>query len=190
MPQTARGRVIVISGPSGAGKSTILKLLLERCDRLVTSVSATTRKPRPGEVDGRDYHFLSRAEFERRLAAGEFLEHAELFGAGDLYGTLVDEVAPRLMAGKWVVLEIDVEGTRAIVQKYPDAVTIFVRPASLEELERRLRHRGTETEVALERRLQVARSEMANADHYQYRVINQTVDQAVDDILKILKVGV
>ena len=111
----------------------------------------------------------------------------QLFGAGDLYGTLVDEVAPRLSAGKWVVLEIDVEGTRAIVQKYPDAVTIFVRPASLEELERRLRHRGTETEAAIERRLQVARQEMAQAGQYQYQVTNQTVATAVDEILKILE---
>lgn len=186
MSSSSPGRVIVISGPSGAGKSTLLKQLLARCDRLVTSVSATTRPPRPGEVDGRDYHFISRQEFERRLALGDFLEHAELFGAGDLYGTLVDEVAPRLAEGKWVVLEIDVEGTRAIVQQYPDAVTIFVRPASLEELERRLRSRGTETADAIARRMHVARQEMSQAGQYRYQVTNQTVEQAVEEILQIL----
>ena len=105
--------------------------------------------------------FSFAGEFERRRQQGEFLECAEVFGGGDWYGTLVDEVAPRLAAGKWVVLEIDVEGTRAIVQQYPDAVTIFVRPESLEELERRLRSRGTETEAAIERRLAVARSEIS-----------------------------
>ncbi len=180
------GRVIVISGPSGAGKSTLLKQLLARCSRLESSVSATTRAPRPSEVNGRDYHFLTREEFERRHQAGEFLECAEVFGGGDWYGTLKDEVAPRLTAGKWVVLEIDVEGTRSIVAQYPDAVTIFVRPESLDELERRLRSRGTETEAAIERRLTVARRELSFAGMYQYQVTNQTVDRAVEEILRIL----
>jgi guanylate kinase len=186
MASSAPGRVIVISGPSGAGKSTLLKELLERCDRLEPSVSATTRSPRPGEVNGRDYHFLSRAEFERRRHAGDFLECAEVFGGGSWYGTLSGEVAPRLAAGKWVVLEIDVAGARSILRHYPDAVTIFVRPDSLEELERRLRSRGTETEAAIERRLATAKEELALADMYQYQVTNQTVDRAVDEILKIL----
>lgn len=186
MIASSPGRVIVISGPSGAGKTTLLKQLLSRCDRLVPSVSATTRKPRPGEVDGRDYHFLSREEFDERRQAGEFLECAEVFGSGDWYGTLKSEVAPRLTAGKWVVLEIDVEGTRSIVEQYPGAVTIFVRPESLDELERRLRSRGTETESAIERRLTTARRELTFADMYQYQVTNQTVDRAVDEILQIL----
>jgi guanylate kinase len=186
MTSPSLGRVIVISGPSGAGKTTLLKLLLARCERLVPSVSATTRSPRPGEVNGRDYHFLSRGDFERCRQAGEFLECAEVFGGGDWYGTLKDEVAPRLMAGKWVVLEIDVEGTRSIVAQYPDAVTIFVRPENLNELERRLRSRGTETETAIERRLEVARRELSFADMYRYQVTNQTVDKAVDEILNIL----
>ncbi len=185
-PPPPAGRVIVISGPSGAGKTTLLKQLLARCDRLVPSVSATTRAPRPGEVNGRDYHFLSRDEFERRRTAGDFLECAEVFGGGDWYGTLKDEVAPRLTAAKWVVLEIDVEGTRSIAAKYPDAVTIFVRPETLDELERRLRSRGTETEEAIQRRLAVARRELSFADLYRYQVTNQTVDRAVDEILNIL----
>jgi guanylate kinase len=186
MNSPSLGRVIVISGPSGAGKTTLLKLLLARCERLVPSVSATTRAPRPGEVNGRDYHFLSCGDFERRRRAGEFLECAEVFGGGDWYGTLKDEVAPRLTAGKWVVLEIDVEGTRSIIAQYPDAVTIFVRPENLNELERRLRSRGTETETAIERRLEVARRELSFADMYRYQVTNQTVDKAVDEILNIL----
>ena len=186
MPSSSPGRVIVISGPSGAGKTTLLKQLLARCDRLEPSVSATTRSPRPGEVNDRDYHFLSRDEFERRRLAGMFLECAEVFGGGDWYGTLKDEVAPRLTAGKWVVLEIDVEGTRSIVQQYPDAVTIFVRPETLDELERRLRSRGTETETAIQRRLAVARRELNSADMYRFQVTNQTVDRAVGEILHIL----
>src|SRR5262245_37435493 len=136
--EAASGRVIIISGPSGAGKTTLLKELLARDKRLVPSVSATTREPRPGEVNGRDYHFLTNAEFQKRRERGDFLEYAEVFGRGSWYGTLKEEVAPRLAAGKWVVLEIDAEGTKSVLKQYPDAVTIFVQPESLEELERRL----------------------------------------------------
>jgi guanylate kinase len=186
MSSNSSGRVIIISGPSGAGKTTLLKQLLARCERLVPSVSATTRVPRQGEVDNRDYHFLNKADFEERRQRGEFLECAEVFGSGDWYGTLKQEVAPRLTAGKWVVLEIDVQGTQSILNIYPDALTIFVRPDSLEELERRLRHRGTESETAIQRRLTAARRELASADMYRYQVTNQTVDQAVDEILNIL----
>jgi guanylate kinase len=186
MVSNSPGRVIIISGPSGSGKTTLLKQLLVKCDRLVPSVSATTRAPRPGEVNGRDYHFLSKSEFEKRRQAGDFLEYAEVFGSGDWYGTLKDEVAPRLAAGKWVVLEIDLQGTQSVLRLYPDAVTIFVRPETLEELERRLRSRGTESEPSLQRRLNAARQELAGADLYQYQVTNQNVDRAVDEILSIL----
>lgn len=186
MGEPSAGRVIVISGPSGAGKTTLLRELLARCDRLVSSVSATTRSPRKGEVEGRDYYFLSPEDFERRRQQGEFLECAEVFGRGHWYGTLTSEVAPRLAAGKWVVLEIDVEGTRSVLKRYPDALTIFVRPDSLEELERRLRSRATDSEEAIERRLAVARREMAEAGTYQYQVTNQTVERAVGEILNIL----
>src|SRR5690242_20589295 len=139
MPPTTTGRLVVISGPSGAGKSTLLKQLFAHFPNIKPSVSATTRPPRPGETEGLDYHFLSAAEFQRRRAAGEFLESCEVFGSGHWYGTLESEVTPSLRQGKWVLLEIDVEGTLNVLERFPEAITIFVRPNSLEELERRLR---------------------------------------------------
>ncbi|MEX2142342.1 MAG: guanylate kinase [Pirellulales bacterium] len=187
MAKASPGRLIVVSGPSGAGKTTVLKEVFARCPRLTPSVSATTRPPRPGEINGVDYYFLSSAEFAARRQRGDFLECFEVFGSGHWYGTLESEVAPRLAAGKWVVLEIDVDGTLAVLERYPDTVTLFVRPDSIEDLERRLRRRGTESETAIQRRLEVARRELGFVDRYQYVVINRSVDRAVDDILQILK---
>jgi guanylate kinase len=187
MQDTGHGHLVVISGPSGAGKTTLLKMLYATCSLpLVASVSATTRRPRPGEVDGVDYHFLSREEFARRREAGEFLECCEVYGRGDWYGTLKSEVTPSLEAGKWVVLEIDVQGTLAVLEHYPDALTIFIEPASVDELERRLRDRGTETDEALARRLEVARRELAQVDRYRYRVVNGDLDRAAQELCDIL----
>jgi guanylate kinase len=186
MNAPASGRIVVISGPSGAGKTTLVKQLFLRCDRLVASVSATTRPPRPGEEDGIDYHFLTPEEFVRRQKAGEFIECFEVFGRGYWYGTLWNEVTPSLAAGKWVVLEIDVQGTLAVRQRYPNAITIFVRPGAIEELERRLTKRGTESTEAIECRLAVARHELACADRYQYQVLNDDIEQAVEQICNIL----
>ena len=181
------GKLIVISGPSGAGKTTLLKRLYSASPvPLTTSVSATTRAPRPGEVNGIDYHFLSKDEFARRRERGEFLECFEVYHRGDWYGTLRSEVAPRLAAGKGVVLEIDVQGPLAVLVHYPNAVTIFVRPSSLAELERRLRDRGTESEAAIERRLEVARRELASADRYRYQVVNDDVETALKQLRDIL----
>jgi guanylate kinase len=186
----AAGKLIVISGPSGAGKTTLLKRVYSESRRpLVVSVSATTRSPRPGEVDGVDYHFLSPAEFERRRQNGDFLECCEVFRSGDWYGTLRSEVAPRLEEGKWVVLEIDVQGTIAVLAHYPDAVTIFIRPGSVEELERRLRVRGTESEAALARRLETARRELAEAHRYRHAVTNDELERAVTELSRILDCG-
>lgn len=188
--QTPHGKLIIISGPSGSGKTTILHRLDSTFPSppgpLRYSVSATTRAPRPGETDGVDYHFLSPADFAARREAGDFLECFEVYEGGHWYGTLRSEVAPSLAAGKWVVLEIDVQGTLAVLEQYPDAVTIFVEPGSLAELEQRLRDRGTEAEASIQHRLAGARRELSFADRYAHRVINDDVDAAVQRICDIL----
>jgi guanylate kinase len=182
------GQLIIISGPSGAGKSTVVERVLERfANELRLSVSATTRPPRPGEIDGRHYHFLAPEEFARRRKADEFLECMEVFGRGHWYGTLLSEVRPSLAAGKSVLLEIDVDGAEQALTTFPRAVTIFIRPGSEAELERRLRGRGTEQEEAIQRRLEVARRELERAGRYQYQVVNDTVDHAVDEVCEILR---
>jgi guanylate kinase len=182
------GKLAIVSGPSGAGKSTVVRRLLEDCGLpLKLSVSATTRSPRPGEIDGRDYHFLTVEEFLRRRNNDEFLESKEVFGRGDYYGTLRSETASGLSQGKWVILEIDVEGALAVLQQHPEAITVFLHPGSMDELERRLRLRGTESESSIQRRLEVARCEMAMMDRYRYEVVNDTVDRAVREICEILQ---
>lgn len=181
--------MIVISGPSGAGKTTVLRRLFQRCPELSASVSATTRPPRQGERDGVDYHFLSAEEFQRRRAAGDFLECFQVFGRDYWYGTLESEVSPSLAAGKSIVLEVDVQGAMAVLERYPQAITIFVCPSSLEELERRLRERGTESQEWQERRLAAARRELDSAQRYQHRVVNDDVDRAVQEICDILRSG-
>ncbi|MEX0586630.1 MAG: guanylate kinase [Pirellulales bacterium] len=180
-------RLVILSGPSGVGKSTVLRRLVERYPaQLRLSVSATTRSPRPGEVDGVDYHFLEPAEFERRRQAGEFLECCEVFGRGQWYGTLWEEVGPSRGDEKAVILDIDVDGAEKVRRQIPNLPSIFLRPGSEAELERRLRARGTESEAAIQRRLEVARREQARADQYEFQVVNDTIEQAVDEISEIL----
>lgn len=183
-----QGRLLIFSGPSGAGKTTVLRELFAKSNRpLQLSVSATTRPPRPGEQDGVDYHFLSDSAFQTRRENGDFLECFEVYGRGYWYGTLRDTVTTSLNAGQWVVLEIDVQGCAKVVEQFPEAVTIFVRPESLEVLEQRLRDRGTENEDTIQRRLEVARQEWPFAKQYTYEIINHSVDQAVDAICQKLE---
>jgi guanylate kinase len=186
--QPATALLVVLSGPSGVGKSTIVRRVLERFpDRLRLSVSATTREPRPGEREGVDYHFLSPDEFTRRRQAGDFLECFEVFGRGHWYGTLRSEVTPSGQGPKWVILDIDVDGAAKVRRLAPKILSIFLHPGSEGELERRLRARGTESEEAIERRLEVARRELACADEYQYVVTNDSLDEAVEKICEILE---
>lgn len=185
---TQPGQLVIISGPSGVGKSTIVRELVQRFpSRLRLSISATTRSPRPDEIDGREYYFLTNEEFSRRRDAGEFLEFVEVFGRGHWYGTLLREVQPSLDAGQWVILEVDIAGAEAALRHFPDAITIFITPDSDAELERRLRLRGTESEEAIQRRLEVARGEMKYATKYAHRIINYKVEEAVAEISGILQ---
>jgi guanylate kinase len=182
------GRLVIISGPSGAGKSTVVRGVLERCVQpLRLSVSATTRAPRPGEQDGVDYHFLTKAEFARRRDAGDFLEWKEVHNRGDWYGTLRKTVEEGLAAGEWMLLEIDVEGTLSILETHPDAITIFIHCGSVDELEQRLRGRGTETETSLQKRLAAARKELAFLERYKHAVRNDDRDDAVRQVCDILQ---
>ncbi|MCC6106515.1 MAG: guanylate kinase [Coriobacteriaceae bacterium] len=181
----ATPRLFVISGPSGAGKGTLLAELRKQRPDLGLTVSATTRSPRPGEVDGTSYYFLSDEEFRRRIAAGEFVEWAEVHG--HLYGTLVSEVKRLLAKGHSLVLEIDVQGALNVRKVYPDAVLIFIEPPSLQALEERLRGRGTEDEASIELRLKNARHEMELADQYDARIVNDTVDRAAQELGSVMR---
>ena len=181
------GKLIVISGPSGVGKTTLLKRLFERCPEVAVSVSATTRPPRPGRARRGRLPFSLRRGVPAAAAAGEFLECFEVFGRGYWYGTLESEVAPSLAAGKSIVLEIDVQGAMAVLERYPAALTIFVHPGSPDELERRLRGRGTESEESIRRRLEVARRELQQADRYRFQVVNDDVERAAQEICDIIR---
>ena len=184
---SARGQLIIFSGPSGAGKTTVLREVFARARQpLEMSVSATTRPARPGEEHGEDYYFLKDEEFQKLRKDNQFLECFEVYGRGYWYGTLRDKVTTSLEAGKWIVLEIDVQGRAKVVDQFPDAVTFFVRPESLEVLEKRLRERGTENEETIQRRLEVACEEWPFASQYTHEVINYTVDQAVGEICQHL----
>ena len=171
MHEGKRGVLFVFSGPSGVGKGTLkAKLFEEFAGRIAYSVSATTRGPREGEEDGKDYFFISRQEFERRVKNNEFLEHAEF--AGNCYGTPRAYVEKLLDSGMNVVLEIDVQGALQVMKSMPECVSVFILPPSFEELEHRLRGRGTETEEKVRERLETAKRELPYAPQYDYQIVN------------------
>jgi guanylate kinase len=177
--------VFVISGPSGAGKGTVIALVRRRLDHVVTSVSATTRSPRPGEVDGREYHFLDEQAFRAAVAAGDFLEWVEY--SGNLYGTLRSEVERKVAAGDDVILEIELIGARAVRKTMPEAIAVFIAPPSMAELAERLRGRGTETAAAIAKRLHRAETEVAAAKEFDHVVVNDDAGRAADEVAAIIE---
>jgi guanylate kinase len=178
-------KVFVITGPSGVGKGTLIRSLVQQVPELEVSVSATTRPPRPGEADGVDYWFLSEAEFEARVAAGDFVEHAAY--SGHRYGTLRSELDARVAAGKPVVLEIEIQGARQIRATMPEAVQVFIAPPSLESLKARLVGRGTNSPRDMDARLSTAREEMAARAEFSHVVVNDRLEQAVAELVAIVR---
>lgn len=174
------GKLIVLTGPSGVGKGTLLRSLLQRHPELCLSVSATTRQPRPGEVNGKDYHFVTAQQFDALIAQGELLEWAEF--AGNRYGTPRQSVVDAIQAGKWVILEIELEGARQIRHTFPDALRIFILPPSIVELEYRIRNRGQDSEGAIARRLKRAEEEINAANEFDIQIVNDDFDKALDRI--------
>jgi guanylate kinase len=182
---TRRGIPFVISGPSGAGKGTLVPALLREVEGLAFSVSATTRPPRAGEVDGIHYHFLARDQFERQLRSEEFLESTDY--CGNLYGTLRSDVEARLSAGQDVVFDIEVVGAANIKRHLPEAVLVFILPKSFGELARRIKKRGSETEETLAQRLARARCELDSLPSYDYLIINDSLDRARAQLFAIVE---
>jgi guanylate kinase len=179
------GKVFVITGPSGVGKGTLISGLLDRSAGLEISVSATTRHPRQGEVDGRDYHFMSAAEFDDRVAVGDFLEHASY--SGHQYGTLRSEVDSRLRAGVSVVLEIELQGARQIRESMPEAVQIFIAPPDPAALRTRLEGRGTDSPEAIEERLRTAETELSAQGEFPNVIVNDDVQKAGEELIALVQ---
>lgn len=179
-----KGLLIVVSGPSGTGKGTVCGELLDSMPELVYSISATTRAPRAGEVDGKNYYFLTKERFEELISEGGFLEYANVYG--NYYGTPLVKIQERLAEGNDILLEIDTQGALEVMKKCPDGLFIFLLPPSLGELERRIRGRGSETEESLKKRLGNAKAEIAIGEKYKYVVVNDTVKKAVARIKSII----
>jgi guanylate kinase len=175
-----RGRLYVIAAPSGAGKTSLLRALMERRPGVEFSVSCTTRKPRPGEHDGKDYHFIDRSGFERLEAAGEFIEHADVFG--NLYGTRRSVVEAALEEGRDLILEIDWQGAKQVRERLPEAVHIFILPPSRAELEARLRKRASDDEAAIARRLRESVLEMSHWKDFDYVIVNRDFESALAEL--------
>ncbi|MDD7408842.1 MAG: guanylate kinase [Anaerovoracaceae bacterium] len=181
-----KGRLFVVSGPSGVGKGTIIEQITARLgDSVMLSVSATTRDPRPGDVDGVNYYFLTEEEFVSRVSAGRFLEHAYVHG--HYYGTPLDPVEAAVEAGRDVILEIDVQGAMKVKETYGEGVYIFILPPSIKILRERLSGRGTETAEVVDQRMGKAMGEIGYLDRYDYGVVNDDLDRAVEQVLDIIK---
>jgi guanylate kinase len=184
----AAAKVFVITGPSGVGKGTLIKRLLERFPDLALSVSATTREPREGEEDGRDYHFLTEEQFQERRDADDFLEFATY--SGNHYGTLNSELERCLDKGRSVVLEIEVQGAQQVRQSKPDSVQIFIAPPDESVLRDRLQGRGTDSAEAIDRRLKVAEQELASQNDFDHRVVNDDLDHAATELESIVRTSI
>ena len=174
---------MVVSGPSGTGKGTVCSELLAQAEDLAYSISATTRQPRAGEVDGKNYYFMDKTDFEQKIAEGGFLEYANVYG--NYYGTPLGKIEERLAKGEDILLEIDTQGALNVMKKCPDGLFIFLVPPSLAELERRIRGRGSETEESLQKRMGSACKEIEDGRKYSYVVVNDTVKHAVQRIMAI-----
>ena len=179
-----KGLLILVSGASGTGKGTVCKKLLSEMPEMYYSISATTRQPRDGETDGVEYFFITVDDFKKKITEGKFLEYAEVYG--NFYGTPLYKIEENLNSGRNVLLEIDTQGALKVMEKIPEGVFIFLLPPSLEELYSRIKKRGTEDEETLKRRFNSAKSEIEVGKKYQYAVVNDTVDAAVDKIKSII----
>ncbi|MEW6590908.1 MAG: guanylate kinase [Pseudomonadota bacterium] len=184
-PNSRQGVLYIVSAPSGAGKTSLVKALLKTDPAIRLSVSYTTRPPRPGETDGRDYHFVTRQRFEEMLADGEFLEHAEVYG--NFYGTSKGSISRDLLAGHDILLEIDWQGAEQVRAHFPDAASIFILPPSFSALRTRLAGRGQDSDAVIERRLAAAAHDVAHADAFDYIIVNDDFDHALQDLVAITR---
>jgi len=185
MAAKSNGKLFIISGPSGAGKTTLCREALKRFKGITYSISYTTRKPRNGEQDGIDYHFITKKEFKRKIESNKWVEWAEVYG--NFYGTSAEFLDTCLASGKHILLDIDIQGTIQIKKQYPDSVTIFIMPPSLETLRTRLESRGTDTRQVIEKRLETAKKEMEEKDFYHHVIINDQLSKAVSELIEIIE---
>lgn len=180
-----KGLILIVSGPSGCGKGTVLHEVLGSREDVYYSISATTRAPRPGEENGVHYHFITKEDFEKLIAEDAMLEHAEY--CGNYYGTPKQPILDHYAAGDMVILEIEVQGAKQVMEKLPQAVSLFIAPPDLEVLEHRLRKRGTEEEETIQKRLAQAKEELTHLSDYDYVIVNAALEDAVDDLQAILR---